>query len=149
MKILLIRHAHAIDSGDGGGRVDDDRWLTDKGRTVARKVGDRLREEGYAPDAIVTSPLVRAVQTAELVSRGLKFKGVVEVLAELAPDGSIRAAAAALEDRGGLVVAVGHEPGISALASHLAGRPVSSFRKGEAVLVRDGKLDYRLDPDSL
>src|SRR5215468_8835773 len=137
MKILLIRHAHAID----GGGADEDRWLTDKGRSVARKVGDRLRDEGYAPDAVVTSPLVRAVQTAELVARGLKYKGVVEVLADLAPDGSIRAVALALEEKGALVVAVGHEPGISALASHLAGRPVSSFRKGEAVLVREGKLD--------
>lgn len=145
MKILLIRHAHAID----GGGVDDERWLTDKGRAVARKVGDRLRDEGHAPDAIVTSPLVRAVQTAELVARGLKYKGVVEVLADLAPDGSIGAAAAALAEKGGLVVAVGHEPGISGLASHLAGRPVSSFRKGEAVLVSGGKIDYRLDPDSL
>src|SRR5215475_10213162 len=127
MRILLIRHAHAIE----GGRVDEERWLTDKGRGVARKVGERLRDEGHAPDAIVTSPLVRAVQTAELVGRGLKYKGVVEVLAELAPDGSIGAAAAALAERGGLVMVVGHEPGISALASHLAGRPVSAFRKGE------------------
>jgi len=149
MKTLLIRHAHAVDSRDGGAGADEDRWLTDKGRMVARKVGDRLRDEGYAADAIVTSPLVRAVQTAELVARGLKYKGVVEVFADLAPDGSIGAAAQALEEKGGLVVAVGHEPGISALASHLAGRPVASFRKGEAVLVRDGKVDYRLDPESL
>src|SRR5262249_29286741 len=144
MKILLIRHAHAID----GGGADEDRWLTDKGRSIARKVGDRLRDEGYVPDAVVTSPLVRAVQTAELVARGLKYKGVVEVLADLGPDASIPAARGR-EGKAGLVVGVGHEPGISALASHLAGRPVSSLRKGEAVLVSGGKVDYRLDPDSL
>src|SRR5215475_8659769 len=116
MKILLIRHAHAIDGRDGdrqGAGVDDHRWLTEKGRQLSRRVGEHLRDEGYQADAIVTSPLVRAVQTAELVARGLKYRGIIEVLADLGPGGSIRGAGVALEERDGLVIAVGHEPGIS------------------------------------
>src|SRR5262249_9528193 len=71
MKVLLIRHTHAV---DGDEALDDEaRWLTAKGRTLARAVGARLRDDEIVPDAIVTSPLVRAVQTAELVARGLKF----------------------------------------------------------------------------
>jgi phosphohistidine phosphatase len=150
MKVVLIRHAHAIDPDPSRDAIGDGaRWLTEKGRTVARRVGERLREEGWAPAAFVTSPLVRAVQTAELVARGLKYRGTIEVVPALGTDGSLRAAAAALEERGVLVAAVGHEPAISALASQLAGRSVGAFRKGQAVVIQDGKVAYRLDPEEL
>jgi len=116
---------------------------------LARQVGERLRDDEIEPDLIVTSPLVRAVQTAELVARGLKHRGVVEVVPALAPDGSVRRAAADLEARAGLVAAVGHEPAISALAAHLVGRGVTAFRKGQALLVDDGRVVYALDPESM
>jgi phosphohistidine phosphatase len=147
MKVLLIRHTHAV---DGDENLDDDsRWLSAKGRALARAVGARLREDEIVPDAIVTSRLVRAVQTAELVARGLKFQGVVEVVPDLAPDGSVRRAAKEIEERGALVAAVGHEPGISALAAHLVGRGVAGFRKGQALVIDDGRVVYTLDPDSI
>lgn len=146
MKALLIRHAHAVDGKPGS---DFSRWLSEKGRALARQVGERLRDDGIVPDVILSSPLPRALQTAELVARGLRFRGVVEILPELAPDESVAAATAALGQRGGLIAAVGHEPNISALAESLAGKSVGGFRKGQAMLIRDGKIDYRLDPDSL
>ncbi len=147
MKVLLIRHTHAVDGDEG---IDDEaRWLTAKGRALARQVGERLRDDEIEPDLIVTSPLVRAVQTAELVARGLKHRGVVEVVPALAPDGSVRRAAADLEARAGLVAAVSHEPAISALAAHLVGRGVTAFRKGQALLVDDGRVVYALDPESM
>ena len=147
MKVLLIRHAHAVDQDD---RIDDEaRWLTAKGRALARAVGERLRDDEIAVDAIFSSPLVRAVQTAELVARGLKFHGLVEVVPALAPAGSVRRAAQELDGRGDLVVAVGHEPGISALAAHLVGRGVAAFRKGQALLVDDGRVVYTLDPEGI
>jgi phosphohistidine phosphatase len=147
MKVLLIRHTHAVDGDDG---IDDEaRWLTEKGRALARQIGARLRDDEIEPEEIVASPLVRAVQTAELVARGLKHGGVVAVVPELAPDGSVRRAAADIEARGAFVAAVGHEPGISALAAYLVGRGVASFRKGQALLVDDGRVVYTLDPDAL
>ena len=149
MKVLLIRHAQAIDLEDHDDLTDDARWLTAKGRAVARQVGERLREDEIAPAVIVSSPLVRAVQTAELVARGLKFQGVVEVVPALAPDGSVRRAAAEIEERGALVAAVGHEPAISALAAYLVGRGVAAFRKGQAIVIDDGRVVYTLDPESI
>jgi phosphohistidine phosphatase len=147
MKVLLIRHTHAVDHQDG---VDDhERWLTGKGRELARRVGDRLREDEISVDAIVSSALVRAIQTAELVGRGLKYRGLIEVVPALAPDGSVRRAALDIADRGALVAAIGHEPGISALAAHLVGRGVASFRKGQALLIDDGRVVYTLDPEGL
>jgi phosphohistidine phosphatase len=146
MKVLLIRHTHAVDGVPGG---DFARWLTEKGRALARNVGDRLKDDGIAPDVIASSPLPRALQTAELVARGLGYRGVVEIIPELAPEGAIAAAVAALGRRSGLVAAVGHEPSIPALAGELAGKSVGAFRKGQAMLIRSGKIDYRLDPDEL
>src|SRR5262249_48693239 len=146
MKVMLIRHAHGVDGASGG---DAARWLTEKGRGVARKVGERLRDDGHEPDAIVTSPLVRAVQTAELVARGLKFRGVVEVMVELAPEAPGRSAGEGLQEGSGFVVAVGREPGIWALAGELAGKTVGAFGKGEALLVKEGKVAYRLGADEL
>ena len=67
----------------------------------------------------------------------------------LAPSGSVRLAAADLVARGVLVAAVGHEPSISTLAAHLVGRGVATFKKGQALLVDDGRVVYTLDPDKL
>ncbi|MEM9493488.1 MAG: phosphoglycerate mutase family protein, partial [Myxococcota bacterium] len=66
MKLYLIRHSNAVDAGDG--ISDGHRFLSAEGRTRCREVGRVLREAGVTLDAVVTSPLVRAVQTAELLA---------------------------------------------------------------------------------
>lgn len=147
MKVLLIRHAHAVDQDEG--LPDDARWLSAEGRTLAERVGAKLRDDEIIPDAIVSSPLVRAVQTGELVARGLGYSGIVEILTSLAPDGSVRRAQSELVGRGALVAAVGHEPRMSTLAAQLCGRGVAAFKKGQALLIDDGRLIYALDPDRI
>ena len=69
MEILLIRHGHAVDEAPG---LDDGgRWLSGKGRKVTRRVARWLSEKKKRrPVALWTSPLVRAVQTAELAFDG-------------------------------------------------------------------------------
>jgi phosphohistidine phosphatase len=144
MKVLLARHAAAIDREPDG--TDEERWLTEAGRAAARAAGAALRAAGHVPRVVVASPLVRAVQTAELMAAELGYRGAVEIASALAPDGSIGRAAALLEARGELVLAVGHEPSISALAGALAGRALGAFRKGQVVLVEDGQLSWRYAP---
>ena len=68
MKIYLVRHAEAVPE-DGAVR-DDDRWLTPRGREAARGLARLLREQQVEPDAVLTSPLPRALQTAELLADG-------------------------------------------------------------------------------
>src|SRR5262249_16813410 len=144
--ILLIRHAHAVDreQEDIG---DDERWLTAKGRDVARRVGEALRKKGVAIDEVWTSPLVRAVQTAELVAAGAGYAGTIAVLPELAPGGKNRRVAEALEASAGVVAAVGHESDISTLAARLCGQPTfPAFRKGQVVAIENGRAAWSVDP---
>jgi phosphohistidine phosphatase len=146
MKVVVIRHAHAIDPHDAP--TDESRHLTARGRDVARRLGERLRRDGVFLDAVVTSPLVRAVQTAELVAGGVGFAGEVQASVALGPSGSVRKAARELEGAGAVAAAVGHEPSISALVAHLAGRPShASLRKGEAVIIDAGRIVATIDVD--
>lgn len=65
MKLYLIRHAEAAPGEDDAARP-----LTDAGRAAARSLGEVLRDKGVRLDAVVSSPLVRAVQTADEVLAG-------------------------------------------------------------------------------
>ena len=66
MQLLLVRHAEAA-----SGTPDELRPLTPTGREQARSLGERLRAEGVEPSAILTSPLLRARETGELLAREL------------------------------------------------------------------------------
>src|SRR6202043_1937585 len=79
MKLYLLRHATAVDVASS----DAERELTREGREEARIAGAALTELGVKLSRILTSPLVRARQTAEIVAKVLKFPGDVEPLDEL------------------------------------------------------------------
>lgn len=148
MRIVLIRHADAI--GEGPGLPDEHRFLTPAGRVQSRELGALLAETGVKVTTAVSSPLVRAVQTAELVVGAIGWAGSVEATGRLAPGAALRQTAAWLEERAaqladGALIAVGHEPSISALAQLLGGgERVSAFRKAEACLVEDGSIRWRI-----
>ena len=67
MELYLLRHAHAGDPADWDG-PDDARPLSEKGERQADRLGRYLARLGFAPDAIITSPKVRAARTAEIVA---------------------------------------------------------------------------------
>src|SRR5688572_20209987 len=83
MRVYLIRHAHAVDAGPK--LPDEARWLSDRGRKVARRVGKALAKEGVELDAVLTSPLVRAVQTAEVLAAAAGYQGAIEAVVSLSP----------------------------------------------------------------
>jgi len=137
-ELLLLRHGIAEERG--GGQPDAQRALTLAGRARTRLVLDRLRRLDLGCDLLLTSPLVRARETAALaLEAGLAPE--LRDLDALAPDGDARPA---LEDllttpwrRLGMV---GHEPDLSLLASRLLGHgnPLLELRKaGVAVLRHD------------
>lgn len=146
MKVYLVRHAEAV--AEHATLGDDDRWLTPRGREAARVLARLLREQRVELDAIVSSPLPRAVQTAELLADGLDHLGVVEVLPALRPGVHPRVAAAALDGRGRAVLVVGHEPSISSLGALIVGRPsFPPLRTAQACAIEDGAPTFTARAD--
>lgn len=136
MLIWLVRHAVAVEREEFDG-PDEARPLTDKGRRQFRAFVKWLESATAAPGAIVTSPLVRAVQTAEILRKGmgLKKKDVLEnaALAPGAdPHGLLGVAKAAGFDSMALV---GHEPDWSAALSAFVGGGAFDFDKGSIAAV--------------
>jgi phosphohistidine phosphatase len=111
MRLLIVRHAEAAP-----GSPDELRSLTPEGRERARELGRRLREDGIQPDAVVSSPLLRARETAQAL--GLGEPEVDERLAPGATPFDVRDAALG---RGPLVIVVGHQPDCSRAVAALAG----------------------------
>ncbi len=122
MDILLIRHGQAVDEAPG---LDDGgRWLTAKGRKITRKVARWLaKSDRRCPAVVWTSPLVRAVQTAEIVAAAAGTKGELRACAQLAPghDPGDLLKLLAGETGEGPIALVGHEPSLSLIAAALIG----------------------------
>jgi phosphohistidine phosphatase SixA len=113
MRLFLVRHAEAAP-----GEPDELRPLTPAGRAVARDLGERLAAEQL--DAVVSSPLLRARETAEQIARAA---GVTAQADErLAPGATADDVKAAIAGRGDTVLAVGHQPDCSAILLVLSGR---------------------------
>ena len=110
MKLLLIRHGEAVDASPDA--ADGSRWLTARGRAETAAAAKHLR--AHPPGALVTSPLVRAVQTAEILAAHAEPPGPVTVLPALAT-GDLAAILRFIEAwRGdGALALVGHEPTLS------------------------------------
>jgi phosphohistidine phosphatase len=128
MQLLLVRHAEAA-----SGTPDELRPLTAEGRAQARSLGERLRAEGVAPTVVLTSPLLRARETGALVASELGAESAVDE--RLAPGAVPEQVAQAATERGGTVVAVGHQPDCSRIAAALTGGPEPRFPPGGAVAI--------------
>ncbi len=126
--LYLLRHAHA---GNGATWTGDDaeRPLSDRGKDQARRLGSLLAARGVVPDAIVSSPKVRARQTANLVADALGV-GVAndERLAEMF---DLEALAGIMAGVGGTsLMVVGHDPDFSEMLATLVGAAEMPMRKG-------------------
>jgi phosphohistidine phosphatase len=163
MRVLVIRHAIAEDREQWGqrGRPDAERPLTDRGRRRMRRGAAGLRRLLSRIDVLATSPLVRAVETAELIAReyqGLKPKTVPQ----LAPEHPVEVLLPWLrqQDPGAVVALVGHDPHLGFLAGWLLTGRHQSFvelKKGAACLLEfddppaagDAILRWALAPSQL
>ncbi len=149
MQVFLIRHAAAVD--ETLQLRDPHRHLTAHGRTQARALGDRLRWHDCTPTHVWSSPLVRAVQTAELVLAGVGCDVPVEVVTDLAPDGSARDLVAAVRRLPATahVVLVGHEPALSAIGALLVGDgEFVALAKAQAARIDGSTLRWRFAWDA-
>jgi phosphohistidine phosphatase len=129
---------------------EEHRFLTRRGRKRFRKVADSLRKSGVEPDVILTSPLIRAVQTAEILAEALRHKGELQVASLLAPGFRPQSLDEILDGYPQVdeIALVGHEPDLGALAQVLlAAEAPCSLKKGAVVSFKrnagdQGKADF-------
>ena len=131
-ELYLIRHAVAEDRGEDW-PDDAKRPLSEDGASRMRKAARGLDRLGLTLDVIVTSPLVRTRQTADIVAAALNPRPPIVAAESLAPGGSYQAIITELEKQSkrGRIGIVGHEPGIGEFAARLVGsRHAIEFKKG-------------------
>jgi len=146
VRIYLVRHGDAVPEEDAGS--DRDRWLSPRGREAARVLGRLLREQALELDMILCSPLPRAVQTAELLAQSLDYLGVITSLRALEPSAQPRIAGNAISGAGFAVLAVSHEPAISAIGAYLLGLPAfPQFRTAQCCAIENGKPTFTARAD--
>lgn len=138
MDLYFLRHGLAVDFEARGCLNDAERPLTAEGERKMRAEAKGMREMGLSFDLILSSPCVRARQTAEIVARGLQTLEPLELVAWLAPGVTPRKVVESLrhlDPAPKQVLLVGHEPGLSELVSLLvAGNP------GLEVVLKKGGL---------
>jgi len=146
MKIYLVRHGAAVPEEEAGS--DRDRWLSSRGREEARVLAKLLREQQVELDAILCSPLPRAVQTAELVAHALDYIGTISSRRFLEPGAHPRIAATEVQAAGLSVLVVSHEPTISNLGAFIMGLPAfPPFRTAQCCALDDRKPTWTARPD--
>jgi len=131
-ELYLIRHGVAEQRGEAW-PDDTKRPLTDRGEARLRKAARGLAAMGVSLDVIVTSPLVRTRQTAEIIAAAFDPRPHLVNAESLAPGGAHAAVLSDLEkqSRRSRIGLVGHEPGIGELAARLIGtRHAIEFKKG-------------------
>jgi len=139
MKLILIRHAAAIVS-------NGNRYLTDAGRSFFRKTARTIMKKGVEPNLILSSPKIRAVQTADILAETLSYVGPLIVKVELKSDFDMRALQSLLNEYPGMeeFVLVGHEPDMSSLTRSLLSLEEGfDFEKGTAVQLKINRYDLQ------
>jgi phosphohistidine phosphatase len=123
LTVYLLRHAIAAPRDARRFPEDGDRSLTAKGVARMRAVARGIRALGIRPRRIHSSPLVRCLQTAEILAAEMRPRPEVIPAPQLAPDGEARLLLKSLhaQEPRRDVLLVGHEPDLSELASALLG----------------------------
>lgn len=136
MIVYFVRHGIAEEAGAFGGS-DAERPLTDKGRAKMAVIGETLARLEVEPDVILTSPLVRARQTADVLAKTLRARGRVQDDERLAGGFDLRRLREMLQERADArsVMLVGHEPNMSAVIGHAIGDGHVEMKKGAVACV--------------
>ena len=156
MRLLLLRHGVAQDAGPETGWRDEPRALTPEGRARMERAARGMAALGVRADAIVTSPLVRCRQTAEIAAAAIGGTPLEDP--RLRPGAGLDDVADLLLEHpdAEAVLLCGHQPDLSDLVDELTGGGRVEFRKGalavldlEAPRPRGGRLRALYPPSAL
>jgi phosphohistidine phosphatase len=139
MDLYIVRHAWAVQFGDPQWPDDRKRPLTEDGKKRFAVFSSLLAERGVLPTRIATSPMVRCVQTAQILAEAMPQPAEVTQREELLPDGDIDSLLSwTAKQAAEQVVWVGHAPDVSFTTLALIGNPSGSLRfaKGAVAAVR-------------
>ncbi len=144
MLLYIVRHAIAVPHGTPG-CAEDDRPLTPEGIEKMQKAARGLRNLSVRPDLILTSPLPRALQTAQIMLKELEGKVPVKTLACLSPGGSREEVYREIQQRERLesLMLVGHQPSLGEIAGEIAWGSAENYielKKGGACCLLLDKL---------
>ena len=139
-ELCLMRHGLAVARGSVRFSDDARRPLVPEGKEKMREIGEGLRRMGFEVDWIVTSPLVRATETAGIIAESLASSAPIDVCEAMRPGGAAEDALAYLAKRPNCrrVLAVGHEPDLSEMAARLIGAGSHAnlaFKKGGCCMI--------------
>ena len=138
MQLYFLRHGEA--DWPGWTKPDDERPLTDFGKKEVRQVATFLNRLKVKPDLIVTSPLPRALQTAEVAAEQLKTK--LRQDEALEPGFGISELRTVLKrHRSKVLMLVGHEPDFSSVISALTGGFIKMSKAGVALIDIDPETE--------
>lgn len=143
MNLYIIRHAIAVDEATSDYESDSERPLTDKGRKKMRQIAKALRQLGVDFDLILSSPYVRACETAEIVADVFKMKNKIVFSNHLIPEGNPELLIGEINEKHpvGSLAIVGHEPYLSAFIGLL----IADSSKVEITLKKGGVCHLSAD----
>lgn len=143
MELFLVRHANAVKRQEWMPRRDRSRPLTKSGVRKMRRIARGMRALDMKADLILSSPFLRARETAEIIVAELGIP-VLELTQDLEPGADVNRLCTFLGRRAGDVrgvVLVGHEPALSSLVSLLlGGKGMVAMKKGGLCKLRIGRL---------
>lgn len=158
MDVYLIRHADALRLEDAGVTDDADRPLSDLGERQSESMGSWFKARGFSFDRIVSSPYLRAKQTAEIMLRASGIAGTIEFSESLTPNARCKKTASYLMKTGGERVAlVGHLPHMATFAAwtigakkaqiEMAKAGVALISSGDSPIKGNGVLQWLITPE--
>ncbi|WP_084739858.1 phosphohistidine phosphatase SixA [Sulfuracidifex tepidarius] len=152
MKLLLVRHGEAEEPNQEV--QDKDRKLVKKGIKQMRRVGSFLSEVNFLPERVISSPFIRAYQSADVILDEMELEMQIETEDFLLPSSDPTTVMQALVQLDGNVMVVGHNPLLENVIKALTGGEVS-LKKGGIALVEVekekgvGTLELLLDQKTL
>ena len=142
--LVLLRHGHALSTGEAGVSFDAERPLSGRGIAEAGEAAQRLKAAGFRPGLIVASPFRRAVMTAEIAD-GV-FPGARRVTTAALSDGDAAGvvqllSCADLREGAGVLV-VGHQPLLGFLAGFFLAREAFALSPAGFVRIKTGDAGF-------
>ena len=148
MNLYIIRHAIAVDEATSDYESDSERPLTDKGRKKMRQIAKALRYLGVEFNLILSSPYIRACETAEILADVFKMKNKIVFSDNLIPLGNPELLIGEINEKHTVdsLAIVGHEPHLSALVGLLVGdssKIEMTLKKGGVCYLSADDLHYQ------